>query len=151
MWGQNCFLTNGSYTMTMCPHRQHFLSSSWQKYQPRITGTNHLFNTSRSVWLHPLPHHEERSQGITFQKCGKDSEGYKGRSKQLAGEWLLKVFWHLETNAGIHVQLQNWITLKETTAFRNTILIQHCLWAQSHYFIVRPRIRTFQNKEIKLP
>jgi hypothetical protein len=62
------------------------------------------WNTTHQILLcvtFPLLHNEELFQGVTFKNCWRDSDGYEGHSKQLAGEWLLEVLWQLETTLEI--------------------------------------------------
>jgi hypothetical protein len=80
-----------------------------------------------SVWLIPLPYHEESSQGITFWNHRRYLEGYNDYSKQIAEERLLEVLPQLETMLEF---LYSW---RRELYWRRWHLMQCCLWIQSHY------------------
>jgi hypothetical protein len=101
MWFFDCKLivhqTSGSYTKTTRPPTQWFALTRfcWKNRSRPLA-------RSRTVWLPPLPYHEESFEGIAFGNRGRDSGGYDDNSKQK------NCFWKCCNsckNAGVHMSV----------------------------------------------
>jgi hypothetical protein len=97
IWCQNCSPTSGSNTKTTRRPTQWFALTRF-----RWNNRSRPLARSRTVWLAPLPYHEESFEGTAFGNRGRDSGGYDDNSKQK------NCFWKCCNsckNAGVHMSV----------------------------------------------
>lgn len=130
LWGRSCSPTSGHHDSVPSFRVLSIMQILAKNYY--CLGIPCLLTRSHSVWLLPVPYHEESSPGIRSWNHGGNSEGCDGCSKQLSEELLLKVRWQFETVLIFMYSCRRKLLGKRPVQFR--IKLIQCSIYQTFYY-----------------